>query len=348
MRRYALSYVAFLPIAYLLMLPLLLFGADHIFPWIEHPVAGKEAYLNMPFLAVRNLILLAALFGVSIYFAYTMLRPDVGLIRDSAEGRLQGLYALMTRGWRGQEPEELHAHERQAILAPTLCVLYGIAFTILGWDWLMSLEPHWFSTLFSAYMFMGAFLAGIALTGLTAVLYERHRDFTGIVPSATYHDIGKLAFGFCIFWAYLFFAHYIVIWYGKLPIEQDYLIHRLVQPFKYTSVLVFFCLFVFPFFGLLGVTTKRRIGMLAFFCVVILFGLWIERYTLVYPSLYVGAETLPLGWREIGILPLFAGLLIMSHNWFARRFPMLQVWEPLSERELEGVEVEFGGGVANE
>ncbi len=344
-RRFALSWVAYLPIAFLLMLPLLIFGADHIFPWIEHPVAGKEAYLNMPFLAVRNLLALGALVGLSLYFAYTMLRPDLGLMRDSVDARLHSMYTRLTKGWRGQEPEEIHAHKRLSVLAPAMAVTYVIAMTLFGWDWLMSLEPHWFSTLFSGYVFMGAFLSGIALTAITSVLYSRHRDFAGVVPPAAFHDLGKLALGFCIFWAYLFFSHYIVIWYGKLPLEQEYLVHRLVLPYRHTSTIVFFSLFVIPFFGLLGVAPKRRTGWLAFFSAVILFGLWVERWTLVYPSLYIGADVLPLGWREIGILPLFAGLMLWAHAWFATRFPMFQVWQPLSEIELQGVEVEMDAGV---
>jgi Ni/Fe-hydrogenase subunit HybB-like protein len=201
----------------------------------------------------------------------------------------------------------------------------------------MSLEPHWFSTLFSPYFFMGAFLGGLALTAVTAVAFSRHRDFAGVVPDGGFHDIGKLVFGFCVFWAYLFFSQYIVIWYGKLPLEQEYLVHRLVPPFKIMSSIVFFCLFAIPFFGLLGVMAKKRTGVLAFFASVVLFGLWIERYVLVYPSLYIGAEELPFGWREIGMLPLFAGLMLLAQGWFARTFPMLQMWQPLSERELAGL-----------
>lgn len=338
-RRFSLSYVAFLPIAFLLMLPLLFFGADHIFPWIEHPVAGKEAYLNMPFLIVRNLLGLGALVGLSLYFAYVMLRPDLGRMRDSVDAGARDTYHRLTRGWRGQDPEELQAHNRLGVLAPAMAVTFVLAFTIIGWDWGMSLEPHWFSTLFSPYFFMGAFLGGLALTAITAVAYTRHRDFAGIVPPGAFHDIGKLVFGFCVFWAYLFFSQYIVIWYGKLPLEQEYLVHRLVPPFKIMSSIVFFCLFVLPFFGLISVTAKRTTRILAIFASIVLLGLWIERWVLVYPSLYIGAETLPFGWREIGMLPLFAGLLILAQTWFARTFPIFQMWQPFSERELAGVSV---------
>ncbi len=344
-RRFSVSWVAYLPIAFLLMLPIALFGADHIFPWIEHPVAGKEAYLNMPFLMVRNIIALGALVGLSLYFTYTMLRPDLGLMRDGIDARLHPLYMRLTRGWRGQEPEEIQAHKRLSVLAPAMVLVYVLAFTFIGWDFFMSLEPHWFSTLFSPFVFMGAFLGGITLTIITTILYSRHHGFVGVVPPSGFHDLGKLFLGFSIFWAYLFFSHYIVIWYGKLPLEQEYLIHRLVAPYKYTSTLVFFCIFVIPFFSMLSVSAKRHFRVLGAIAAVSLFGLWVERWTLVYPSLYLEAETLPLGWRELGLLPLFAGLMLWAHTWFATRFPMFQVWQPLSELELQGVHVEFDAGV---
>jgi len=342
LRRFAVSWAAFLPIAYLLMLPILIFGAEHIFPWIENPVHGKEAYLNMPFLTVRNVIALAALIGVSVYFTYITLRPDLGLMRDSIDARLHPLYTRLTRGWMGQEPEEFRAYKKLTVLAPVLLLLYAIAFTFVGWDFFMSLEPHWFSTLFSAYMFMGAFLGGIALTIVVAAQYSKHHHFAGVVPPSGFHDLGKMLLGLTVFWAYLFFSHYIVIWYGKLPLEQEYLIHRLVPPYKVTSSIVFFMMFVIPFFGMLSVSAKRHTNILMTFAIISLLGLWLERWTLVYPSLYIGAETLPLGWREIGMLPLFLGLMLMSHSWFANRFPMFQAWQPLSEVELQGIEFHPG------
>ena len=340
-RRFALSYVAYLPIGFLLVLPILFFGADHIFPWLHEPVAGKEAYLNRPFLIIRIILGLGLLVGLSLYFAYTMLRPDVGLMRDHVDGKVRDLYQRMTRGWRGQEPEEIAANKKLGVLGPLMALTYALGMTFVAWDFVMSLEPHWFSTLIGPYVFMAAFLGGIALTALTAATYARKYGYLGtVIPHTTFHDIGKLTFGFCIFWAYLFFSQYIVIWYGKLPLEQSFLVHRLVPPFKYTSSLVFFCLFVFPFFGLLGVAPKKRLGILSVFASIVLFGLWLERYTLIYPSLYIGAESLPLSWQEIGITPLFIGLVLLAHAWFMRTFNMFQIWQPATELELQGIEWE--------
>src|SRR5690606_6233823 len=160
-RRIALSFVAFVPLSYILVLPILL-GAGHIFPWIEEPVAGKTAYLNVPFLWVRHLIALAALVVVSLVFAYWSLRPDMGLLREQTTGKLRGLYDRLSANWRGQEAEELLAHRRIAVIGPIFAIVYAIALTFVAFDFIMSLEPHWLSTLIGPYFFMAGLQIGRA------------------------------------------------------------------------------------------------------------------------------------------------------------------------------------------
>jgi Ni/Fe-hydrogenase subunit HybB-like protein len=343
MRRVALSFSAFLPIALLLLLPML-FVTPRIFPWVMEPVAGKEAWLNVPFLIVREMILLAALFGLSMLFARWALRPDLGLTRDGVEGRLAQLYASLTRGWRGQEAEEALAHKRLATLSPILALVYAVAFGVVAWDFIMSLEPHWFSTLIGPFFFMAAFLSGLAATGIAVRWVARQVGHEQRISVDQYHDLGKLTFGFVVFWGYLFFSQYIVIWYGLLPGEQSFVVHRFTAPFDLISKLVFTFVFILPFFGLLGAAPKRNPRILTAFGALILLGLWLERYLLVYPSYHIGATDLPLGWQEVGIALFFGGLLILSVLRFLSRFPVFQIWQPMSEIELQGIEVEVSEG----
>lgn len=340
-RRFALSFIAFVPISFLLMLPIF-FGAEHIFPWIEHPAAGKEAYLNVPFLVVRNVVFMGALTVVSLVFAYWALRPDLGLLREKESGDRRALYERLTRNWRGQEVEETLAHKRIAVLGPIVALAYVFAFTVVAFDMIMSLDPHWLSTLIGAYFFMAAFLGGIAATTLLTVWYTRTLGDGPVMPQQ-FHDLGKLVFAFCVFWAYLFFSQFIVIWYGNLPHEQSFVAHRFGTPYRAVAQMVFAGLFVLPFFGLLGVAPKRRPTILAIFAVIVLVGLWLERYLLIYPSLYLDIDNVPLGWQEIGMALPFAALLLASIMWFGTRFPMYQLWQPIGELELEGVQVEPEG-----
>src|SRR5436190_19261716 len=108
------------------------------------------------------------------------------------------------------------------------------------------------------YFFMSAFLGGVAWTVIVSVVYVLKYDAGDVIQPVTLHDIGKLMFGLCVFWAYLFYSQLIVIWYGLLPVEQAWINHRFAPPFQLYMVLVALCLFLFPFFGLMGVTPKRR------------------------------------------------------------------------------------------
>ena len=337
-RRIALAFVAFLPVAYLLVIPILLFGAPHIFPWIEHPVVKKAAYLNVPFLSARTLLLLGILFTLDLVFAYFSLRPDLGRLQNDVGEKLRGLYGLFTRRWRGQEQEEVRSYQRLARLAPLLALTWALSFGVLAWDFVMSLEPHWFSTMIGPYFFMGGFLGGIAATAVACILYAVRGGQDDVILPTNFHDLGKMMFGFCVFWAYLFYSQFIVIWYGLLPIEQDWLIHRLTATFEPIMVSVVFGLFILPFFGLLGVRPKRTPRVLLVFAGIVLTGLWLERYMLVYPSLYIGVGNIPMNWQEIGIALGFAGLLLTCVLWFATRFPLFQMWQPMSEVELMGVD----------
>lgn len=340
-RRAAAAFSAFLPVAFLLSIPLL-GAAVGFLPWVEEmahdPILQKKAaYLNLPFLAVRSLVGMGLLFGLSLYFVYLAVRPDLGLAKANAGAR-HPLHERLTRGWRGQETEEVRSHRALVRLAPAAALLFAVVFTVLAWDWVMALEPHWYSTLVGGWFFMGAFWGGIAATALASVLLRRSSDLRPFIGSQQLHDLGKLAFGLCVFWAYLFWSQYLVIWYGKLPWEQSYVITRSQPPWSTLAVVVIVLCFVIPFAGLLGRKPKTTPGTLALFTSVILVGLWCERLLLVAPPLYHGVGR-PVSLAEPLIGLGFLGLLIASVRWFLSTFPVIQIWQPLVEMEaVEGAE----------
>lgn len=147
------------------------------------------------------------------------------------------------------------------------------------------------------------------------------------------HDLGKLAFGFCVFWTYLFWSQYIVIWYGKLPWEQAWVIRRAEAPWGTLSALVILLCFVVPFAGLLGRAAKMRPALLATFCSVILVGLWLERYMLIAPSLHQEGDPIFSVWHPL-IALLFLGPFLFAILWFWSTFPVIQVWQPLVLPEM--------------
>ena len=345
-RRVSLAFVAFLPFSFLMLLPMLGLG-DSFFPWIaamevDPIVQKKAAYLNMPFLVTRNVLGAMVLFGASLYFAYLALRPDMGLTKDESArapdlGRSVWRERL-TQGWLGQEVEEVNSYRRMTTLAPAFVILYAVVMSIFSYDWVMSLEPHWFSTMMGPWFFMGAFWSGIAATAC-AVTFLKKRDEVAdkAMGRQQLHDLGKLTFAFSVFWTYLFFAQYLVIWYGKLPWEQLWIIHRAEEPWgKWSALLIVMC-FVVPFAGLIGRRAKMSPYFFRVITLVLLGGLWLEKHLMVAPSIR-NHDTATLGATEFLVALMFLGVFLFSVRWFLSTFPLIQMWQAMADPETFEVE----------
>ena len=344
MRRVSQAFAAFLPVAFVLLLPMLTLREEY-FHWITEMatdpiVQSKAAYLNIPFLLSRNVVGLALLFGLALFWVYLAVRPDVALAEGDAreDDRRRAWRQRLTEGWTGQEQEEVSSYRRMTVLAPVFVILYAVVMTIVAYDWGMSLEPHWFSTMYGPWFFMGGFWGGIAATALWS-LYLRTTgpDVKKFIGLQQRHDIGKLAFAFTVFWAYLFYSQYIVIWYGKLPWEQAWIIRRSGETWGAYSFLVILACFIIPFAGLIGRKAKLKPRLLATFTTVILVGLWLERYGLIAPSLHHEGDPVFTVWQPlIGLM--FLGLWLGSIRWFLTTFPAVQIWQPMVDPESIGAE----------
>ncbi len=352
-RRVSLAFVAFLPISFVLFLPMLGLGEAY-FPWVAEvaqdpildPILAKKApYLNMTFLVLRNVIGVLLLFGVSLYFAYLALRPDMGLTgghADADRGR-EWWRELLSRGWLGQEVEEVVSYRRMTRLAPAFVIIYALMMSILSYDWVMSLEPHWYSTMMGPWFFMGAFWSGIAATAVAVTFLKRGDDLLDkAMGRQQMHDLGKLTFAFAVFWAYLFFAQYLVIWYGKLPWEQIWIIHRAEEPWgKWSAALIVMC-FVVPFAGLLGRKPKMSPLIFRSIAIVLLSGLWLEKHLMVAPSIR-SPDTPTLGGTELLVALMFLGIFLFAVRWFLSTFPLIQVWQPMVDPETFEAEMAASG-----
>jgi hypothetical protein len=344
LRRVSVGFAAFLPVAFVLLIPML-FLRENYFPWIEQmaydPIVQKKAaYLNIPFFMVRNIVGPALLFSIAVYFAYLAIRPDMGRL-DPARldaGQKNWRDRLMA-GWAGQEEEEKRSWEKMSKLAPIMALVYATVMSFVVYDFAMSLESHWFSTLFGGWYFMGAFWGGVALTAFTGMWLRTKDDFAEkSIGIQQRWDIGKLSFAFTVFWTYLFFAQYIVIWYGKLPWEQLYMVKRTGEGWGTFSFGIILLCFLIPFASLLGRKPKINPKWLRLVTGIILFGLWGERYWLVAPTLvpeYSGSAEVYHALIGLGFLGLFLG----TARWFFSTFPMIQMWQIPAQDEMLEVEV---------
>ena len=177
----------------------------------------------------------------------------------------------------------------------------------IPWLWIMSIDSHWFSTMFSWYTFASSFVSGMSMIMLW-VLYMKRQGYLEIVSTEHIHDIGKFMFAFSVFWTYLWFSQYMLIWYANIPEETVYFKHRVQGPYKGIFFLNLIINFLCPLIILMKRSAKRNYTLVAFMAVLILFGHWIDFYQMVMGSL--SKEHVTLGWLDFGILSLFVGLMI--------------------------------------
>ncbi len=344
-RRIAEASVTFLPVS-LVLFVVLWFGRAHIFPWVAAPVEEwpKGWWLRDWFVFLRDGAALVFLFGLSFWYMYHSLRPDAALLVSRPAARRGRLYGWLARGWswggggEGDGAQIARSHDRLARIGAALVVTYVLVITLLAFDLVMSLAPHWLSNLLGGYLAVAAWLMGLMALALTTIFWRRHLGLEELIPSRTMHDLGKLCFAFTVFWMYFFFSQFIVIWYGNMPEETSFMMLRIaVQPWRTIGIVMVILVFVIPFWGLMGVKPKQTPAILGTFAVISLVGLWLDRWVFVVPSIVQSARHAPLGWTELLVTAGFAGVWGLTHAWFAKTFPIV------SPRLLDRM-AEAGGG----
>lgn len=321
-RRFTEALTAFLPVSLVLMV-VLFFGLDSVYEWVAHPPPKKAAWLNVPFFVVRQAVAVTLLYGLAAALVYWSLRPDLGRLRGRVGGWRDRLYGRLTAGWQGLDVEVERSRVARRRLAPAVALLYAVLWTVWAFDWIMSIDPHWFSTLFGAWIFMTHFLAALGATAVLACAFRPYRSFGDLVGPRTLHDIGKMVFAFTIFWTYLFFAQYLVIWYGRLPEETAFVDLRLWGAYQPVATIVFLAVFLVPFLGLLGVKPKRNPSTLTAFSVTSLIGIWLLHLLLVGPGVF--PESIALGWIEVAIAAGTFGAFALSVIAFFTAFPAIAI-----------------------
>jgi hypothetical protein len=345
-RRFALGGVAFLPVAWLLFIPLFLGGNKYFFAhWIgvhgDPVIDAKAAWLNVNGMFVRDILALTVLFGLGIRFAWLALRVDVhGATGDAAQ---EAWWRRLTGGFRGVPEEAARSVSGMNKIGVALAYLYALLWGMIGIDLAMSMMPHWFSTMFPVAFFIAGFHAGMAATAILVVVFRKRAGVDRLITPTQYHDLGKLIFAFCVFWMYLNWSQYVVIWYGLLPHEQEWFVRRFDPPFTGFAEAVPLLIFVFPFLALLTRWVKKIPWYLATISGVILLGNWIERFMITTPSVYEG-DRLPFGLPEIGVALGFLGLFLACYVWFLRTFPILP--SPAFMRAQDPATVEVPAGAA--
>ncbi len=306
LRRIGETVFAVLPVMAALFLPLLL-GLRDLYSWAvpgaaEHDalLRWKAPYLNMPFFLIR----------AAIYFASWSL-----------------ISLLYYRGSRSQDATgDPRVSARLRRLAGPSIIVLALTQTFASIDWIMSLTPHWYSTMFGVYFFAGSFVGFIALLSVVAAAMRSAGLLDTVISAEHLQDVGKLLFGFTAFWAYIAFSQFFLIWYANLPEETIFYKARLEGSWQMVSVLLMAGHFGIPFFYLMGRPVKRRGATLAIGGAWLLAMHFVDLYWQVMPTLH------PQGVRpstlDVAAFVAIGGGFVAAASWLMRRQALVPIRDP--------------------
>ncbi len=330
LRRIAELYAMCIPALFILFLPILIpviMGQGIVYDWVQggwsvhDPVVAEEvsklpmvdrppleimksAFLNKGFFTIRILAYFLIWGGMAWFFLRNSLRQD-------------------------QTGDKQLTTKMQAFSAPFM-IVFAAVLVFASFDLEMTLSPLWFSTMFPVYFFAGAFLSGLALITLTAMWLQHTGRVTDEITVEHYHDMGKLMFGFVVFWGYIAFSQFMLIWYANIPEETFWYDLRINQPGWQTLSLVLLVGHLFiPFFLIMGRTAKRNRAVLAGTCIFLLVMHWVDHYWLVMPQFAPHSNTYTLSLLKdlpctIGMVALFIAIFCL----IARDRPLVALKDP--------------------
>ena len=311
---------AYLPIGGVVMLAVFFIGQHQLFHWTDQSlydinspnydpiIAGKAAFLNVPFYVIRTIIYFVAWIG----FAWWLRRQSIA---EDINGGLE-------------------YYHRSIRISAIFLVIFGVTSSTSAWDWVLSIDTHWFSTMFGWYVFSSWFITGLAAITLIAV-YLKQNGYLPILNANHLHDLGKFMFAFSIFWTYIWFSQFMLYWYANIPEEVIYFNERMgayedhYTPIFFANLIINFA---FPFLVLMTRDAKRQMIILKIVCIAILFGHWLDFYLMIMPGTLRGESG--FGLIEIGGALMFLGVFLIAVTRALTRASLIPVNHPFLEESI--------------
>lgn len=304
-RRIAEIMAGFVPFVGLLLLPIIgdVMSGHSLYHWaspeaLQDPVIKeKSGYLNAAFFT-----------GRLVFYALTWFMSYKFIVGNSIKQDSSDDVTLSKKNFKRSAP---------------FILLFAMTSTFAGFDVLMSLDPHWFSTMFGVYFFAGNFVATLSVLTILVVTLSEAGFLKGYVTKEHYHDLGKLMFAFTVFWAYITFSQYFLIWYGNMPEETLWFKRRLENGWEVFGWALLFGHFMLPFGILLQQHVKKNPKVLLLAAGVILFMHFIDQSWVILPALEKNSSlAAAFGWQEITVWMGFAGLFVIS---LVQQFKKVQI-----------------------
>ncbi len=288
-RRIAESFMAFLPLMIIFFIPII-FGMNYLYHWtdaeaVKHDalLTKKAPYLNTMFFYVRSAVYLIVWAVLARVLYKLSIRQDQEGPGEELDKKVKGTSALGV-------------------------ILFALTLTFASFDWLMSLDAHWFSTIYGVYIFGGAFLSAICMMTFVALNLHDKGVLEGIVTTEHFHDLGKMMFAFTVFWSYIAFSQFFLIWYANIPEETIWFLHRVEGSWKTVTLLLVYGHFLAPFLLLMPRFVKRRTIALKVMAIWILFMHWVDLHWNVLPNLH--KHTWHFHWLDVSTMLGIGGIFI--------------------------------------
>ena len=312
-RRFMEAFTGYLPIGCFCVF-LLLFSGHSLYEWFDSEVVAqdsllvhKSSYLNKTFFLIRTIVFSAIWIGFSKVLVNLSLKQD--------------------------KTGSTTATTKMVRVSIAFLIFFALSLTFFSVDTVMSLEPHWFSTVFGVYIFTGLFQSFVAALILILIYFMKQGYLKDTVNENHLHDLGKYLLGCTILWAYIAFSQYMLTWYANLPEETIYYTPRSENDWMWVSLALLVFKFAVPFLFLLPRWVKRSPEALILVSVWVLIMQYVDIYWMVYPS--YDKTSVHFGWIELGVLIGFIGLLLSSVFYFLSRYPLVPVKDPRKEESFQ-------------
>ncbi len=296
----------------ILFVPIVI-GMTHIFVWTHADLVAKdpilkhkEPYLNASFFVIR----------AAIYFL------------------IWGALTFILSGWsRAQDftPTPPPADRKFRNLSGPGILIYAITITFASFDWVMSVDPHWYSTVYGLLFMVGQGLTGMAFTAIISFIVSRRPPMDHVISPEKTHDYGKLMLAFTMLWAYLAYSQFLIIWSGNLPEEVTYYVRRLHTDWSWLSWIILFGVFVIPYCLLLSRDLKRSASRLAYLGIFVFVMRYVDLYWMITPTLHEGTH---LHWLDLSTAAGLMGLWTAAFCWNLKGHAMVPVNDPYLEEAL--------------